>query len=345
MEPNWVLTAIGVLIVAIAVFDLYSTTVTFGGSGFLSRWVTRPLWNLLLRIHSRAENHKLLSLGGPLLLLLLFFMWFGLSWLGWFLIFSGDEMAVVQATTKRPASWIERLYFVGYTLTTVGYGDFVPEASGWRIASTFAGLNGFFLITMSVTYFLPVVSAVVEKRQIATVIASIGTSPSSLVDNSFERGEFQSLAEQLQELNWRIAGIAEKHMAYPVLHYFHPENKDASLPIALVRLDEALSVIQYAFPELPHGNRQFRATQTVVDNFLDAIESTMLTRSTELPSLPKLNAIAALSQAQRGVGDVECGMRSQQRRGRLLAYVREDGWDWEDVQGVGGYREPVAKNE
>ena len=27
------------------------------------------------------------------------------------------------------------------------------------------------------------------------------------------------------------------------------------------------------------------------------------------------------------------------------AYVREDGWDWDDVQGVGGYREPIAKNE
>lgn len=333
MEPNWVLTAIGVVIVAIAVADLYSTTLTFGGSGFLSGRVTRPIWKLLLRIHRRADNHKLLSSGGPLLLLLLFFMWFCLSWLGWFLIFSGDEMAVVQATTKTPASWIERVYFVGYTLTTVGYGDFAPEAPAWRLASTLAGLNGFFLITMSVTYFLPVISAVVEKRQIATVIASFGKSPSSLVDNSFERGEFQSLAEQLQELTWRIAGIAEKHMAYPVLHYFHPEDKNASLPVALVRLDEALSVIQHAFPELPHGNRHFRATQTVVDNFLNAIEGTMLARSTELPPLPQLDTIAALSQAQRGVDDVVYGMRSQQRRGRLLAYVREDGWGWKDVQG------------
>ena len=45
-------------------------------------------------------------------------------------------------------SWLDAVYFVVITLTTIGYGDFAPTKPVTKIITIFYGLNGIVLILM-----------------------------------------------------------------------------------------------------------------------------------------------------------------------------------------------------
>jgi voltage-gated potassium channel len=44
--------------------------------------------------------------------------------------------------------WLDSIYFVVITLTTIGYGDFHPTTPATKIITIFYGLNGIMLILM-----------------------------------------------------------------------------------------------------------------------------------------------------------------------------------------------------
>lgn len=45
-------------------------------------------------------------------------------------------------------SWLDSFYFVVITLTTIGYGDFVPTTPLTKLLTIFYGLNGVILLLM-----------------------------------------------------------------------------------------------------------------------------------------------------------------------------------------------------
>jgi len=45
-------------------------------------------------------------------------------------------------------SWLDSVYFVVITLTTIGYGDFSPTTPATKLITIFYGLNGVILLLM-----------------------------------------------------------------------------------------------------------------------------------------------------------------------------------------------------
>ncbi len=43
-----------------------------------------------------------------------------------------------------------------------------------------------------------------------------------------------------------IIGLGEKHLTYPVFHYFHTPQRSQCLPLSIAALDEAMTLLQYA---------------------------------------------------------------------------------------------------
>lgn len=331
-SPLWILP--GAMLIVVALYDFYTTTMTLQGGGPISRNLPHWLWVSCLRAQRVVGRGQLLSAAGPVIMLMMILVWFGLCWLGWWMIFCGNEALIVNAQTQAPADWVERLYYAGYTLTTVGYGDFMAATPAARIASIVAGFNGLFLVTMAITYSIPVLSATAERRQLSLLINMLGQSTEDMVNKNYGEGSFSFLAAQLQQLTGQIAGVSQQQLAYPVLHYFHDTRAANALPLNIARLREAVTVILFAFPHLPHATRaQLETTQRVIDHFLENVKPAFASknRNGAVPVGPAYARIFVLKNSARKPGEIDAFVRAQLRRKLLLDYIESDGWSWDDV--------------
>lgn len=158
-----VLAGVGWLLVALTGLDVFRTVVwSSQGAGPVTSVVTA----LIGRASEVAAGSRLLrslagpvrSLAGPVALFTVVAVWAGLLLVGFTLALQVDSESIRATTTGAAADWSERIYYVGYTLFTLGNGDFAPNSSFTQAVTVMTNLTGMFLITLSVTYFLPVIS-------------------------------------------------------------------------------------------------------------------------------------------------------------------------------------------
>lgn len=326
----WIL--IGALITIITLYDFYKTTLTARGGGPISRPLAQFIWQVSVKLKKSTGKDRILAGVGPALLAVLLILWFGLTWLGWFLIFCGHQSLVIDDTTGDYASLVARLYYAGYTLTTIGYGNYVSPTSFGQLVSIIGGFNGLVLVTLAITYSIPVLSAAVQKRQLALLIHTLGSNTEEIIDQGNDDGTFSYLACQLQSLNSQIANISYQHLAYPLVHYFHDENLSNALPLNLVRLHEAMAIILFAFPTLPSGRKaQFESTKAIIESLFAHLKPILATRKSQIPSGPECSIINALERSEKSPEDVQTFLETQRGRKLLLAYIQSDGWSWSDV--------------
>ncbi len=326
---------LGVLLVIVINYDAIMTTFSASRAGPLTNRLVSLAWDLLLRIHQRGKRHRLLNAAGPWAAFSLVLFWLAIAWLGWLLLFCASHDAVVNATTKEPATFIERAYFTGYTITTLGYGDYVPQDDDWRLPAFLAAGNGFFLFTLTLTYLLNVVSAVTQKRQLALTISALGQSPYQILENTADEGRYESLSSQLQQLNQSINTVGQQHLAFPILHYFHSGDKDAHdnvLPLSLARLYQALAIVCHACPSLSAKTQaELSTTRNIIEQFLDTLSSAFIHPAQSMPAIPDMQAYTDLAGIDATPEEIQGLLASRQRQKQLVAYIRKDGWQWEDV--------------
>lgn len=182
----------------------------------------------MLRLHTRASDGGLLRLGGTALLVTTVVTWVLLLWASWSLLFWGGG-SIVDSSTQLSAGFADVVYYAGFTIFTLGVGDFEETTPGWRLATAVAGFEGLFLVTLSITYLLSVVSAVVARRALAAQVTALGDTASLIVARAWDGTSFSSAFEQqLVGLSGSLASVAEQHLVYPVLHHFHASRPGAS---------------------------------------------------------------------------------------------------------------------
>ncbi|MFN2557954.1 MAG: hypothetical protein ABR592_14015 [Nitriliruptorales bacterium] len=114
-----------------------------------------------------------------------------------------------------------------------------PE--GWRFISTFAALSGLILVTLSISYFVPVLSAATERRRCAAYISTYGLTPQQIVLETWGIG-VAGTARLPQQHIPMLADLAERHLAYPVLYSLHSADRRTALAPSIATLDEALTI-------------------------------------------------------------------------------------------------------
>ncbi len=328
MDVLW--TILGICILAIASLDILWTTLLIAGGGPLTNKIISGVWSLFLFLGDKMGNDRVLPYGGLVIILLNLITWVGLTYLGWVLIFCSHDQAVLDSQTMVPASTVERVYYIGYTLITLGIGDYVPGSDFWRIVTIIASANGFVFVTLAITYLLPVVSAVVQKRQFGSYIFSLGGTPTSILNNAWNGKDYSALTNHFSSLVPQVLELGQQHLAYPILHCFHtPERQTAAAP-NLVALDEALSILEYAIPSQRQPNSHTIATlRHAISLFLANRHSTSLKMDAEAPPLPELDKILAEGASYDRLKE---GMAAILRRRQLLnSLIQHDGWEWKDV--------------
>lgn len=326
----------GVALIAATVLDALWTTVTAAGGGPLTRRLSRLIWQTALRLR-RRQNHRLLVVTGAVILLAVLSMWILLLWTGYVLLFSIEPGAVVHSQSKAVATFWERVYFTGFTLFTLGIGDIIPQGSLWRVVTALASLNGLFLITLSITYLVSVLSAVVAKRQLAGTIANVGMSPKEIVLRTLTSDHSGYLIQHLTQLVPMIEHHTQRHLAFPVLHFFHSSQPRAAISLRLAALDEALLLLENGVDEegIP-SSEAVAPAQRAIAAFLDTLHEVFIIHP---PTPPPAPDTSRLQERNLSITPEELAAavgRSADRRRLLEAFVEDDGWTWGDVSAHSG---------
>ena len=331
VEVDVVLMGIGAVLVLLASVDAVMTTMTAGtGGGPLTTRLGRGLWRLLLRV-SGGQSSRLLSYAGALILLTTVVVWVLLLWGGWTLVFLGSN-AVVDATTRSPASVPATIYYAGFVVFTLGVGDFVAATGTWQVLTALASVIGLFLITLSITYLVSVVSAAVSRRQLAQSISVLGITGPEIVLTYWSSGQLSSqFASEAQSLRTQLLTTTQQHLAYPVLHFFHSRQASTSAPRSVAALDDALVLLATGVAEdVAPGQDVLGPLQRALEHYAGTVHSVAGGDPGQPPSPP----LAPLEAAGLPVVDPgeysSAAQRHAGRREMLHRIVRSDGWSWPD---------------
>jgi hypothetical protein len=329
------LLVIGALLIVADAVDIVWTTLGTHGGGPISGRVTSYVWKAMLAIHKRWPNHRVLSFAGSLMLVLLLAIWILMLWTGWVFVFSARDGAIVETQTHHPATLASRIYFVGYALSTMGNGDFMPSTDKWRLVVTITTLGGLGMLTLAITFLLNVLPGVVHQRMIGAYITDLGATPQQIVARSWDGAGFDSLNDHLLELTGMVHLFTEHHLAYPVLHYFHSEQERTAATLRLAALHETLVLIDCG------ADKSVRLKPQVCLPILGALEGLREVMSAEFvdpaeiaPPAPPLTMLSDFGIPT--VDSVEYGHgleRLGEARRFFAGLLRDDGREWKRVSG------------
>ena len=275
----------------------------------------------------------MIGLAGLVAIISTLLTWTIMVWAGWALIFSSYTYALVDANTKQPADEWARIYFAGYTIFTLGLGDYKPIGAFWQIATSVAAGSGFLMFGTALAYLMAVVPAATQKRQLAVVIWSLGKSPDDIILRAWNGVDSTALSPHLISLIPMLALMGESHLSYPILHYIHSTKRSASLAVSVASLDEALTILECGLQrgcslDLP----SLGAAREAITEFLKTLAPALITPAKDDPPPPSLKMLKDM-----GVPVVDDELFKQslaglaRRRRALHALVRNEGWTWEAV--------------
>lgn len=314
---------LGICIVVVSLIDFAWTTLWVdGGAGPLTDRLSTSIWIALRKVSD--DNAKILSISGPLILAMTLLMWIALLWLGWTLVFSGSETSLIDTADKGFVTWAERFYFAGYLIFTLGNGDFAPNGSVWQIATVLATGSGMLFITLGVTYLLSVLGAVTAKRSFAESVTSLGGSSAKIVENAWNGKNFKDIDLLLNTFSTELSTITAQHNAYPVLHYYYAEKTSESVPVAVVLLDEALSILRFAVRVGNSPNRLLlREARGTIESYLEALNSASFAPAAEDPPAIKLDGLRSKGLPVVPQLDFDAAMETlKERRQKLMGLIK-----------------------
>ena len=107
----------------------------------------------------------------------------------------------------------------------------MPSDGVWPILTDIATFIGLFIVTLSITYLVSLVSAAVSRRALAPEITIYGETGQEVVHAHWDGERLsQQLPSTIQALTSQLLQVTQQHLAYPVLHHFHAVDHRPAAP-------------------------------------------------------------------------------------------------------------------
>lgn len=233
------LMVLGVLIAIVTLFDALYTTLGNRGAGPLTGLWTRALWRTALELRYRFGWKRFLSALAPLILIGIIVVWNLLFYLAYFLIFSSAGDALTHAKDRQVDN-LDTLYYIGSTFSTLGMGDYQPTGFPWTMFTSLGATVVTLLTTLSISYLIPVLSAVVERRALISSIDAVGESSEKIFESAWTGPDARAADSYIRSVADSLTQAAFKTHVYPVLRYYYFCDEQSSLSAAVLRLYDAL---------------------------------------------------------------------------------------------------------
>jgi hypothetical protein len=248
VEILWAVAGSAVVLITLA--DVFFT-VLFPGSG--RGPVRRPLSatisgaiRLLARRFSGKRRMAVLAYSGPTQILLTVALWLVLLTVGWALIYFpalGDQIQNSSGPTD--TSFLTAMYFSGFSLATLGIGDVVAGSGGYRLLSVIQAMTGFAVITLVITYFLSIYSALPGRNAFAMKLhhRSLRTDDAAVVVAALVADSPETVRTHLDDTADFMRETTHTTRSYPVLRDFQYVDDFYSLPLMLLSALDTLALV------------------------------------------------------------------------------------------------------
>lgn len=311
---------IGIILLMVAIHDFFFTTLSGSGTGLVSRNIS-VFSDKIVQVCVKIFGRKAYNYNGLFVNLMILFIWLLLIWGGLFLVYTSNPEAITNSSGRIANHW-ERLYFTSYTLSTLGMGNFKPTTPVFELVTSTFSFFGFIFFTSSMTYFLSVSSALVNKRTLSKSIYNVGQSPQAIakkiltLDSSFSY-------QQILELQKMIDGHSVNHHAYPVVHFYRQNKKKDSFSINIARLDEAVTILLNS-KEGKNFHEELNLLRSSLTGFFEDMEENF-----PLNLSVKNNTTDSFDFPSLEAGKTSKDLRS--RRRLVEALLKSENYTWKDV--------------
>ncbi|HET9199000.1 MAG TPA: potassium channel family protein [Solirubrobacterales bacterium] len=224
-----VLTALGIVLIGIALRDIFDVLFHPLGRGMVARKVVRGVAWLARRL-PRSDTLGLLA--GPLGYVAVVSTWATLLAVGWALVFlpqlPGGFNFDPALNPAEHTGFLDALYISLVNLTSLGYGDISPATPLLRVLGPVETMFGLGLLTASISWLISIYGAISRRDSLAHEV--------HLAKETEER-----LGEKLADadpalLESLLAGFAEQLIRarrdlihFPITHYFRTEDEERAL--------------------------------------------------------------------------------------------------------------------
>lgn len=276
----------GILIVLLILLDVFLTVLYARmGSGLLSPLLARSVWLVFRALAKSFPRHcdLIASFCGPIILVLLVFVWTAGLTLGNGLLFHPVLGSAIQASSgKTPKDFVSALYAGAGSISIVGSGGFVPQVPRYRLLYVFNSIVGLSVTSLTLTYLMQIYSQLQQRNTFALKVY-LATDRSGdaamLVAGLAPNGEWSHGTSALWEMAAEMAATKEAHHFYPVLFYMRFEEHYYSISFAALVLLDAVTIIRSALNDEYASVKKLRALDQLWNGsllLLASLEKTFL---------------------------------------------------------------------
>ncbi len=261
---------IAIVLICATLWDILITVLSHRGVGKITKFWTEGIWRLVLWTKYQKGMERPIRYSGPFFLVGIIAVWYlilNVSYL--LLIYCGDF--TIKSADDPVIGFMDVLYFVGTTFSGLGIGDYVPTEFPWTMVTT----GGAFLVSLitsfAVSYLIPVVSSVAERRRLMGSMSCIGDRPKEILKEAWGQGSSGQLDSQVLTMADSIIEASFRSHIYPIVNFFYFKGRNSSMNLIILDLLDVM-IFQYCHPQreanIHESKRSYilRAIELYIDN-------------------------------------------------------------------------------
>jgi len=264
-------TVLGVVLIALALRDIFDVLFHPLGRGMIARRVVWGMASLARRRPGRSGTLGLLA--GPLSYIAVIATWAALLTVGWALVFLPQmpqgfhfDPGLDPATHS---GFLDALYVSLVNLTSLGYGDISPAASFLRVLGPVETFFGLGLLTASISWLLSIYGAISRRDSLAHEV-HLAKEAEDRLGEKLADADPELLETLLAGFSEQLIRVRRDLIHFPIVHYFRTEDEERALAGLLPFLG---SLAEEAGEESRSHSLRMRAEilRMAIDDFADTL--------------------------------------------------------------------------
>jgi Ion channel len=254
---GWISHLLGGAVVLAVLADVFLTVLCArSGTSVFSERIAAGTWRVFRGVAAcfpRAHDN-IVSYCGPTVLVVTIGSWVCGLLLGFALLLWPGLGTDVQASRggPTPTDFATALYVAGYSMTTMGNGDFSPQTAAYKLLMTGDSILGITIITLTLTYLVDVYSTL-QRRTVHALALHHATGSTGdavrLLAGLGAAGNFNDARSQLDAMAHELEDVYESHHFHSSLLYFRFREPYYGVPRVALLAMETATLIRTALDE------------------------------------------------------------------------------------------------